>query len=99
MQSDDSPKAAFATPVHRSGCEEHNRLLDLFGAAVQAVLQLHEQQFLAIVDGDDDCYRFDLLIHMANEQKQAAKYAYLRHVEAHGCSTSNVLNDSDKTGT
>jgi len=23
---------------------------------------------------------------MANEKKQAAKYAYIRHVESHGCS-------------
>jgi hypothetical protein len=34
------------------------------------------------------------LIHMANERKQAAKYAYLRHVEAHGCSDFNALNQT-----
>lgn len=74
------------TLLIKSGCKEHNRLLDVFGKAVHEVLHLHEQQFLAIVEGDDECSRFDLLIHMANEQKQLAKYAYLRHVEAHGCS-------------
>ena len=83
MSSDDTP---VGTARRISGCEEHDSLLDAFGAAVQEVLKLHEQQFLAIVDGDNECNRFDLLIHMANEKKQAAKYAYIRHVEAHGCS-------------
>lgn len=68
------------------GCGEHNRLLSNFGDAVRELLALHEQQFVAIVEGDGECARFDLLIHMANEHKQWTKYAYLRHVEAHGCS-------------
>ena len=72
------------------GCEEHKRLLDAFGAAVQEILKLHEQQFLAIADGDDEFSRFDLLIHVANERKQSAKYAYMRHIEHHGCTGKNV---------
>jgi hypothetical protein len=65
-------------------------LLDEFGNAVREVLQLevlqlHERQFLAIVEGDAESNRFDLLIHVANERKQRAKYDYMRHVEAHGC--------------
>ena len=68
------------------GCGEHNRLLDEFGSAVRELLRLHEQQVRAIVEGDAECSRFDLLIHMANEHKQMKKYAYLRHLEAHGCS-------------
>jgi two-component system, chemotaxis family, response regulator Rcp1 len=67
-------------------CEEHKRLLNEFGLAVRELLVLHEQQFQAIVERDDECARFDILIHMANEQKQMTKYAYLRHVETHGCS-------------
>jgi CheY-like chemotaxis protein len=69
-----------------AGCGEHSRLLSELGLAVRELLTLHEQQFQAIVEGDDECARFDILIHMANEQKQTTKYAYLRHVEAHGCS-------------
>ena len=80
----------------RSGCLEHDGLLEGFGAAVRELLELHEQQWSAIVDSDHDCCRFDILIHMANEKKQHAKYAYLRHVEEHGCSDFNALN---KTGT
>lgn len=83
MRTTESPTQKFAKTA---GCQEHNRLLDDFGEAVRELLRLHEQQFLAIVDGDGECSRFDLLIHMANEHKQFTKYAYLRHVEAHGCS-------------
>jgi len=67
-------------------CGVARRLLDAFGEAVQELVQLHEHQFLAIIDGDADCSRFDALIHMANERKYKAKYAYLQHLETHGCS-------------
>jgi two-component system, chemotaxis family, response regulator Rcp1 len=94
MRRVDSPDKETATPSRSSGCEEHNRLLDEFGGAVREILKLHEEQFLAIVEGDPDCHRFDLLIHMANEKKQLAKYGYLRHVEAHGCTNTNALNQT-----
>ena len=70
-----------------TGCEEHRLLLDDFGAAVHELLRLHQDQFAAIVQGDEDSSRFDLLIHLANERKQQAKYAYLEHVESHGCAS------------
>ncbi|MDP9055394.1 MAG: hypothetical protein M3N93_14010, partial [Acidobacteriota bacterium] len=59
---------------------------------VQEVVSLHEQQFHAIVDGDSNAGRFDLLIHDANEKKQNAKYAYLNHLHRHGCSSVNDEN-------
>jgi hypothetical protein len=68
-------------------CEEAKNLLAAFGKAVQDLVRLHEQQFQSILGGDLDSTRFDDLIHMANERKQEAKYAYLQHLEAHGCST------------
>jgi hypothetical protein len=70
-------------------CEEVRRLLDAFGVAVQELMQLHEQQFLAVVDGDHEAGRFDLLIHDANQRKQNAKYALIAHVDTHGCSSGN----------
>ena len=73
-------------PLSNTPCEEHRRLLDEMGRAVGELLKLHDEQFRAIVQGDSDCDRFDLLIHMASEKKQQAKYAYLRHLELHGCS-------------
>jgi len=72
-------------PADRVSCQEYRRLLDQFGDAVRELLSLHEQQFLAIAEGDSESNRFDLLIHMANERKSIAKYAYIRHVEEHGC--------------
>jgi hypothetical protein len=84
MSTDESP--ATQETEGSSGCKESRRLLDEFAEAVRELLLLHEQQFLAVVQGDFECNRFDLLIHMANEKKQQAKYAYLHHVESHGCS-------------
>lgn len=75
-------------------CRESRSLLDAFGEAVQELLMLHEQQFQATVGGDPFSDRFDLLIHMANERKHAAKYAYLRHLETHGCSVYDGVNQS-----
>ena len=75
-------------------CEEGRRLLEAFGATVQELGKLHEQQFMAIMGDDPDCNRFDLLIHMANEEKLRAKYAYLNHLEIHGCSKSDDTHKS-----
>jgi hypothetical protein len=71
--------AAFAT----SCCEEHDRLLTEFGSAVQEFLTLHEKQFLATVNGDCECSRYDRLIHTAYENKQRARCAYVQHMKAH----------------
>ena len=87
----ESPAKESALP-RNADCKEHRRLLDEFGAAVQELLRLHEHQYLAIVQSDTECNRFDLLIHMANEKKQLAKYAYIRHAESHGCSNFDALN-------
>jgi two-component system response regulator len=89
-----STQIQVAPRVRRSGCAEHNGLLDNFGSAVRELVALHEQQFQAISEEDRDCARFDLLIHMANEKKQHAKYAYLRHVEVHGCSNENDIEQA-----
>ena len=94
MRSKDSPAKGTATPSRGPGCQEHNRLLEGFGEAVRELLKLHQQQFLAIVEGDTESHRFDLLIHMANEKKQLAKYAYLLHVESHGCSDTNATYET-----
>lgn len=66
-------------------CAEARRLLDMFGEAVEELIALHEQQFQAVVAGERDANRFDLLIHGANERKRQAKYLYLTHLREHGC--------------
>jgi len=70
-------------------CDTARQLLESFGDTVQAVVSLHEQQFQAIVSGDANAGRFDVLIHEANERKQNAKYAYLNHLHHHGCASTN----------
>ena len=67
-------------------CEDARHLLNVFGEEVQGLVRLHQEQFQSILDGDLDSTRFDDLIHLANERKQKAKYAYLNHLDAHGCS-------------
>jgi two-component system, chemotaxis family, response regulator Rcp1 len=81
----------------QSGCDEHMRLMNEYAASTKQLMNLHEEQFRAILEGDPECNRFDLLIHMANEKKQEVKYAYLRHVESHGCLNFNAFVDT--TGT
>jgi len=73
-------------------CQDARQLLDAFGETVRALVRLHEEQFQSIVEGDLESSRFDDLIHMALERKQEAKYAYLNHLETHGCSTYDATN-------
>ena len=65
-------------------CVEKRRLLEAFTETVEEVMLLQQQQVTDIVN-DDDFSRFDLLLHMAHEKKDQAKYLYLQHVETHGC--------------
>jgi hypothetical protein len=84
-QTDPAGNSVYARLKPAVACDEARRLLDTFGEAVQALIFLHEQQLLAAVEGDLDANRFDLLIHEANDRKQVAKYAYMSHLEEHGC--------------
>jgi tRNA splicing endonuclease len=73
-------------------CKEAKELLDALAEAIRELIRLHEEQFQALVAGDSDSQRFDDLIHMANERKHDAKYAYMHHLEIHGCSTIDGTN-------
>ena len=66
-------------------CEEKRRLFDDFAEAVRDLVELNNQQVAALIQGDTEFSRFDLLIHAALEKKQRAKYAYILHGETHGC--------------
>ena len=65
-------------------CVEKRRLLEAFTETVHQVMLLQQQQVTDILN-NEDFSRFDVLLHMANEKKEQAKYAYLQHVEKHGC--------------
>jgi len=72
--------------VNLAYCQQAQQLLEAFGETVRELTRLHQDQSQAVIDGDPDSMRFDDLIHMANERKHVAKYAYIDHMETHGCS-------------
>ncbi len=73
-------------------CHHAKALLDELSESIRELVKLHEEQFQSLIGGDLDSTRFDPLIHMANESKNEAKYAYLHHLEAHGCSTYDRID-------
>ena len=76
-------------------CQEAKKLLEIYGLAVHELVELHQQQFESVIDGDPDSMRFDDLIHMANERKHEARYLYLHHLETHACSTVNCAHERE----
>ena len=66
-------------------CDENVRLLDDFLAAIRHMNELHTQQTRAVIEGDPEFPRFDLLLNLAQQRKDRAKYAWMSHVESHGC--------------
>lgn len=66
-------------------CHEKQHLMEELTAAIREVLLIQQQQFKAVVNNDSDFARFDILLEMATSRKRQAKYAYLHHVETHGC--------------
>lgn len=65
-------------PLWRNAvCEDCCAFLNAYRDAVREVVRLNEEQFQALLAGDLDAHRFDLLIHSAMEAKQNAKYAFL----------------------
>src|SRR5687767_4956432 len=76
------PPMRQISPPYCEGC--HQFLLE-FVEAVHHIIVLHDQQVTAVLGGDQEFTRLDLLINEADERKQNIKYAYLAHVEAHGC--------------
>jgi hypothetical protein len=66
-------------------CQDKLRLIEEFLGAASELVAVQDQQVKAAINDDPDFSRFDLLIHDATERKRRAKYAYLAHVEEHGC--------------
>ena len=74
-----------ASPPGVPFCVEKYRLLNEFLKAIQELVEIQNQQAQAVIQGDSDFARFDVLLHMANERKDHAKYAWMAHVECHHC--------------
>jgi hypothetical protein len=66
-------------------CKEKNRLVKEFLAAIHELIEIQKRQTQAVIDGDTDFARFDVLSNMAHERKELAKYAWIAHVESHHC--------------
>jgi hypothetical protein len=78
-------RADRLNPPELMFCGEKNRLLREFLGAIHDLVETQKQQTQAVIDGDADFARFDLLLHMAHERKELAKYAWIAHVESHHC--------------
>jgi tRNA splicing endonuclease len=72
-------------------CRDAKDLLEALALAIHELVRLHEEQFWAVLDADPESTRFDDLIHIANERKRHAKYAYVHHLETHGCSVADSV--------
>jgi hypothetical protein len=66
-------------------CEDKFQLLTGLVDAIHELNTLQNEQTQAIINGDSDFGRFDILLHLAQEKKETAKYRWMAHVEAHGC--------------
>jgi hypothetical protein len=53
--------------------------------AVKEMGRLQEQQLRALIEGDAEFDRFEPLLHMASQKKDAAKYVLLGHIDRHQC--------------
>jgi hypothetical protein len=73
------------SPAAVAFCRNRQDLLDDFVASVQQLLELQRSQIEALIHGDPDFERFDVLIHVALERKDEAKYALMAHVDSHQC--------------
>jgi hypothetical protein len=72
-------------PSDISYCEIKHRLITDFTTASHELIDVQNQQTLAVIDQDPDFSRFDDLIHMAKEKKDNSKYALIAHVDEHHC--------------
>ncbi len=66
-------------------CKEKFQLLSELVDAIHELNTLQNEQTQAIINEDPDFGRFDVLLHLAQEKKETAKYRWIAHVEVHGC--------------
>ena len=66
-------------------CGEKKRLQNAFLKAIHELNTIQGEQAKAVIEDDPDFCRFDILLHIAQKSKDLAKYAWMAHVEEHGC--------------
>ncbi|MFN7993589.1 MAG: hypothetical protein U0Q18_08315 [Bryobacteraceae bacterium] len=52
-------------------------------STVQEISMLNSEQVRAVIDGDEEFGRFDILLEQAQERRRAAKYALIAHLQTH----------------
>ena len=76
-------------------CEEKYVLLRSFLEAVRELNSLQSAQTRAVIRGESDFLRYDLPLHFALEKKECAKYAWIAHVEEHGCHDGGAGDETE----
>ncbi len=79
-----APERVF-TQSESTFCARRQDLVDEFVKASRLVIELSSMQTQCVIDGDRDFARFDVLLHTAREQKDAAKYLLITHIQEHHC--------------
>ena len=72
-------------PPEIAFCKDKFQLLSDLVDAIHELNTLQQEQTQAIINEDPDFGRFDILLHLAQEKKETAKYRWISHVEVHGC--------------
>lgn len=73
-------------------CEEKQELTDRLLQAIHELTILHSQQTRAVIEDDEDFPRFDVLLQLAQQRKDNAKYAWIEHVESHRCAETGEFD-------
>lgn len=68
-----------------SVCPEKQRLSDAVVQASKIIVQLHEREVAALVNGSENIDGFDLELKEGRKRRDEAKAAYVIHTETHGC--------------
>ena len=84
LSGSQTAKARAAIP-EVAFCDEKHRLMHEFLDSIREISTIQNLQTRAVIDGDPDFARFDVLLHFAQERKEQAKYAWIAHVETHHC--------------
>ena len=66
-------------------CPHKTRLQAQYLEAIRELMFLHREQTSAVIEDDPDFARFDVLIHIANQRKDARKYELVAHIDSHHC--------------
>lgn len=66
-------------------CAHTQRLGEAFIRAVREVMQLQDLEIAAVRNDGEGLARFDLALRVARTRRDAAKQAYLLHIQQHGC--------------